>query len=51
MAHIIQNIFNKNNICSNAVANREVSLSTLRNIVIAEGQSFEVFQKMAQMRS
>ncbi len=51
MAQTIENIFRKNNICSNAVANREVSLTTLRNVVIAEGHSFDVFLKIAQMRS
>ena len=51
MAQVIQNILNKNNICSNAVANREVKLSTLRNVVIAEGHSFEVFKAIVRLRS
>ncbi|MCA9733609.1 MAG: hypothetical protein H6696_09370 [Deferribacteres bacterium] len=51
MAQIVENILRKNNICPTAVANREVSLSTLRSIVKNDGQSFEVFQKMVQMRS
>ncbi len=50
MAQIIEALFQKYGIREEAVRNREVRLSTLRNIVIREGYTVEVFKAICSLR-
>ncbi len=50
MAQIIESLFQKYGIREEAVRNREVSLATLRHIVISEGYTVDVFKAICRLR-
>lgn len=50
MAQLIQNILMKYGHSTEALVRGELSLTQLRTIVRAEGQTFEVFKAMSRMR-